>query len=605
MLYKIALISISFTFANGFECPAQGGGYLFKDPTDCSKYYKCDYNRNPPQANLFSCPGNTLFNPMTNYCDWDYNLSPLRATECSITKDSDDPRCDGTNGMPFSIGECKSYGVCGQNGQVEIRNCPVSPDPNRDLVFNPERKYCDWFDLVANQDGDDFPDHCDVCPNDASNTDPDQDGVCGNADNCPNNSNPNQEDSDGDGLGDVCDPCPNDPGNSDPDNDGVCGNVDNCPNTFNPSQVDSDNDGLGDSCDECPNDATNTCNDSFCGDGVLDRDNGEFCDDGNNNNGDGCNSNCICESPYNIQFINVNGGNTPYDDTFENAKRRWECVIVGDVPDISGSSAPPNWFWNPAWGVWPYPVVVTGPIDDIVIGYSIEFIDGVGSILGSAGMRYFRNAGGLPISGFMRFDSADIANMDNIGILDGVILHEVGHILGLVGVGSQSALTPGCTPGGNNGFWAGPAANAAYTALGFFGSLSVETDGGPGTSCSHWNEVDDADGFGLYSELMTGFATGSLSMSLITIEALRDIGYQVDTSQADPFGPGNVASIVDHVCVTQCQADNIDDPIGFNLCIQLCYNDDQIVLDPNGNPYTFGNDIDNEFDISENGIDCQ
>lgn len=54
-------------------------------------------------------------------------------------------------------------------------------------------------------------------------------------------------DSDIDGFGDACDVCPNDPDN-DIDGDLVCGDIDNCPQTSNPLQEDSNSDGVGDAC---------------------------------------------------------------------------------------------------------------------------------------------------------------------------------------------------------------------------------------------------------------------------------------------------------------------------------------------------------------------
>ena len=84
--------------------------------------------------------------------------------------------------------------------------------------------------------------------------DSDNDGVCDSDDNCPFNTNPNQQDTDGDGIGDACDECP------DADNDGVCNAVDNCPETPNPGQRDLDEDGIGDVCDPC----TDSDGDLFC-----------------------------------------------------------------------------------------------------------------------------------------------------------------------------------------------------------------------------------------------------------------------------------------------------------------------------------------------------
>ena len=88
-----------------------------------------------------------------------------------------------------------------------------------------------------------------------SPVDTDGDGIIDENDNCPLNSNPEQEDSDSDSIGNVCD---------------------NCPNASNPDQADADADGSGDVCDACtdtdgddygdPGYETNTCDEDNCPD---------------------------------------------------------------------------------------------------------------------------------------------------------------------------------------------------------------------------------------------------------------------------------------------------------------------------------------------------
>jgi hypothetical protein len=76
-------------------------------------------------------------------------------------------------------------------------------------------------------------------------TDEDKDGdrIGDDIDNCPNVSNPDQNDADKDGLGDICD-------RGDSDADGYLDYLDNCPSVAN-DQLDTDNDGIGDACDPC------------------------------------------------------------------------------------------------------------------------------------------------------------------------------------------------------------------------------------------------------------------------------------------------------------------------------------------------------------------
>ncbi|MBM4386507.1 MAG: lamin tail domain-containing protein, partial [Deltaproteobacteria bacterium] len=138
-------------------------------------------------------------------------------------------------------------------------------------------------------------------------SDKDADGVYDIPDNCPDVYNPDQTDSDDDGVGDECDSpdCGNmvpeggeecDDGNdvigdgcepgcklsADGDDDGIFNSIDNCPDVYNPAQEDTDADGAGDLCDPAD-----------CGNGFEEE--GEDCDDGNTDDGDGCSALCALE----------------------------------------------------------------------------------------------------------------------------------------------------------------------------------------------------------------------------------------------------------------------------------------------------------------------
>ncbi|CAM9529554.1 unnamed protein product [Laminaria digitata] len=62
----------------------------------------------------------------------------------------------------------------------------------------------------------------------------------------------------------------------------------------------------------------------------------------------------------------------------------------------------------------------------------LEEIDGVGATLGSAGpTSVWRNCNTIAAEGNMRFDIDDIASLEAAGSFEGVILHEMGHVIGV------------------------------------------------------------------------------------------------------------------------------------------------------------------------------
>ena len=137
--------------------------------------------------------------------------------------------------------------------------------------------------------------------------------------------------------------------------------------------------------------------------------------------------------------------------------------------------------------------------------------------------------GGLPVYGAMRFDSADVANLEAGGQLETVILHEMGHVLGIGTVWGLRVSGRGTS----NPVFTGLTARGAWDAVvgGSGESVPVANTGGPGTADAHWRESV----FG--NELMTGYLdSGSNPLSAITVGSLSDIGYGVELGASDPFG---------------------------------------------------------------------
>jgi hypothetical protein len=150
--------------------------------------------------------------------------------------------------------------------------------------------------------------------------------------------------------------------------------------------------------------------------------------------------------------------------------------------------------------------------------------------------------------GVMQFDTDDLEQLETGGFLGDVILHEMGHVLGIGTLWDIQGLLADpslpSNPTGDPHFIGaqGIAAfdNAGGTAYVAGAKVPVEDTGGEGTADAHWRESV------LDNELMTGFiGAGSNPLSRITIASLADQGYQVDLAAANSYTiPGLLRAFV-------------------------------------------------------------
>jgi hypothetical protein len=189
---------------------------------------------------------------------------------------------------------------------------------------------------------------------------------------------------------------------------------------------------------------------------------------------------------------------------------------------------------------------VPGPVLDVLILVKGDSIDGPGGILGMAGPCYVRSTG-QTIAGDVVFDTADVASMTSRGVLDLVMMHEMGHVLGfgtLWNYAVSCLVLPSSPPGTILDTYFGcPRAQAAFDSIGggsYTGGHKVPVENcgtgslspcGGGTVNGHWRYA----AFG--NELMIGWARPNAPLSLVTVASLEDLGYAVNYAAADPY-PG-------------------------------------------------------------------
>jgi subtilisin-like proprotein convertase family protein len=228
----------------------------------------------------------------------------------------------------------------------------------------------------------------------------------------------------------------------------------------------------------------------------------------------GLDTNTTPASAFKIQVQFLSGLSPSQQAAFERAAKRWEQIIVGPLA----------------------PVMVNGQrVNNLLINIEAtgELIDGPRGTLGQAGPTRLRPGSGLPVTGEMMFDTADLLELERKEQLVDVITHEMGHVLGFGTLWNRMRLIQGLDT--SNPLFIGSNAIREYAALENRTNLKpvpVANEGEPGggTFGGHWREVTFGD------ELLTGFISGAKRpMSRLSIAAFEDMGYRVNYDAADEF----------------------------------------------------------------------
>lgn len=240
--------------------------------------------------------------------------------------------------------------------------------------------------------------------------------------------------------------------------------------------------------------------------------------------------------PFDIDVIQLDALTDSQAEAFADAVDFWSAILadteLSDVP-LGQDVAPGCWDITTDQRI--------GTVDDIVMVASVREIDGVDGVLARAGPCVVRDESRLPAVGALELDAADLARLEeegNVKDVEEVILHEIGHVLGIGTVWVDHGLlrNPSRHNSGADAHFTGPLAIAAFDERGGANyddgeKVPVENTSGPGAADSHWRESV------LGHELLTPFQVPRERdlLSLITVQSLADIGYSVKVGLAELY----------------------------------------------------------------------
>ena len=227
-------------------------------------------------------------------------------------------------------------------------------------------------------------------------------------------------------------------------------------------------------------------------------------------------------------------------EAFARAEEFWEKAIRGNLPSFTIRKAQLERCLSRA--EVEYEVPDDRVVDDLLIYADVREVDGPRGILAAAGPCLIRQEAALPVVGAMRFDIEDLDELEEGRHLDGVILHEMAHVMGFGTVWAYQGLLedpvdPNNQTGNEDPHFVGDSAIQAFLEVGgdeYTGGEPVPAAnrGGPGSVNAHWRE------FVFDTELMSPYLDANVPnpLSVVTLASFQDLGYkEVDLSLADEF----------------------------------------------------------------------
>ena len=243
---------------------------------------------------------------------------------------------------------------------------------------------------------------------------------------------------------------------------------------------------------------------------------------------------------FDIDLVFVGAISSKYRSAAEAAATRWENIITHSIPYHPVTEEERDAVEEL------YPMAtIPDKVDDLLILVEIGDNPGLGvGTLADARTIILRDPSFLPCIARLRLNGDNLPSLSDELLAD-VMEHEMGHTLGFASwlwrghnLLHNPSLNNPVVPAPDTHF-SGPLAIAAFNASGgvaYTGAkVPVENNGIPGKADSHWREnvLDD--------ELMTSGFHRLLPhnpLSAITIQAMADIGYRVDITQAESYkGP--------------------------------------------------------------------